>query len=1188
LPPDLHATLSGLARSARPRILLVTHGWAGGVRRHVSELAHALTDRAEVLVMQPSAGGALGLSWVRGSERVDLAFEAARDRTVLVELLRALGVSRVHLHHVDGLPQDTLAIAADLEVPIDVTLHDAYPFCPRYHLDRGEGRYCGEPDDDGCNACLARHPAQWPLDIAAWRSAFREAFSRSARVIAPTRDVAARFARHFPAARVEVWPHPDPAAATMPPAIRVGLLGKLSPDKGFDVAIACARDAEMRALPLAFRVLGSVSAPLPPLHAGTISFTGEYDDAERSNLVAAESPDVWMFPAQWPETWSYTLSAALATGKPIVASALGALAERLAGIARATLVPWDAPAAVWNDALVAAAGPRARPHTPSANGPDAWRAYADRLALEWAPLPDRAAPPVPVLEEWHASVRPATGDAMSLSALVRAGALCGEAEARAELVSRAASVDATLASLARDPKALERDLTVARERIAALETSTSWKLTAPLRTAAERARVARVRLAAIPVTLRQLPRQARTASTVLREQGPAALARRVRDKLRGRAFVPAATRRTWAAEREVSPLAFGDARLPRTSIIVPAYGEPLVTFTCLKALHGTVRHEDVEVIVVDDASPEPLAQALAQVSGVRFVRAQANGGFIATCNLGASLSRGTRLVFLNNDTIVTPGWLEAIDRTFDRHPDAGLVGAKLVYPDGRLQEAGGIVWRDGSAWNHGRGADPDLPEYSYARRADYCSGACLAIPRDLFTSLGGFDASYAPAYYEDTDLAFKVRAAGRSVWYQPAAIVVHFEGTTSGTDETSGIKRHQTENRAKFARRWAVELASHRSNGDSPMLEADRAARVRVLVIDANMLTPDRDSGSMRMQALLELVGELDGKATFVADNLEYREPYVATLREAGIEVLARPWVRSIPEFLTKRGREFDVVVLSRHYVAAKHLDAVRRFAPQARVVFDTVDLHFLRNERLATLDGPAEALAAAGRDREQELDLVRRADLTLVVSPVERDVLARLVPDARVEVLSNIHAPRSRGRPFEERSGIVFIGGFRHPPNADAVIWYAHEVLPHLRTRLPGVTTTVVGAEPPAGVRALAAPDLAIAGFVADVDPVFEGARVSIAPLRYGAGVKGKVNLAMSYAVPVVATTVAVEGMHLVDGADVLVADEPAAFADAIVRVYTDRTLWQRLSQGGVDNIRRHFSRDAAKRALAGVLGQS
>jgi glycosyltransferase involved in cell wall biosynthesis len=370
-----------------------------------------------------------------------------------------------------------------------------------------------------------------------------------------------------------------------------------------------------------------------------------------------------------------------------------------------------------------------------------------------------------------------------------------------------------------------------------------------------------------------------------------------------------------------------------------------------------------------------------------------------------------------------------------------------------------------------------------------------------------------------------------------------------------------------------------------PELERDRYARHRVLVVDACMLTPDHDSGSMRMQAILELAGELGAKATFVADNLEYAEPYVAALQERGVEVLYRPWIGSIADLLARRGAEFDVVVLSRHYVASKHLDAVRRFAPQARVVFDTVDLHFLRAERQALLDG-SRAPAQTDSEREQELDLIRRADLTLVVSPFERDLVAELEPGARVEVLSNVHEPMPRGRAFAERAGIVFIGGFRHPPNADAVLWYASEVLPLVRGRLPGVVTTIVGAEPPAAVRELAAPDLVIAGHVEDVDPVFTATRLSIAPLRYGAGVKGKVNLAMSYGVPVVATSAAVEGMHLAHGVDVLVADHPNTFADAIVAAYRDEKLWSRLSRAGVDNIRRHFSRDAAKRALAGVLG--
>jgi GT2 family glycosyltransferase/glycosyltransferase involved in cell wall biosynthesis len=617
------------------------------------------------------------------------------------------------------------------------------------------------------------------------------------------------------------------------------------------------------------------------------------------------------------------------------------------------------------------------------------------------------------------------------------------------------------------------------------------------------------------------------------------------------------------------------------SIVIPVYGKPQLTFTCLASVLAETPVHDFEVIVVDDASPEPAAQALAVVSGVRFERNAQNLGFIGSCNRGAELAHGEFLVFLNNDTVVTAGWLQALLSVFELRPDAGLVGARLVYPDGRLQEAGGIIWRDGTGWNYGRNDDAEKPEYNYLREADYCSGACLAIPATLFHELGGFDRRYAPAYYEDVDLAFSVRAVGRRVYYQPAAKVVHFEGQTSGTDLASGVKRHQELNRHTFVEKWAHVLAGHRSNGVRPELERDRSALRRVLVIEACMLTPDQDAGSVRMQAMLELAVESGSRVSFVADNLEHRQPYVSALQARGVEVLFHPYVKSIAELLEARGREFDIVIVARHYIAVKHLDAIRRFAPQALVAFDTVDLHFLRSERLAELDGGAAAKAAARASREEELGVIRRADLTIVVSPIEVEVLRQIVPEARVLLLSTIHEPMKGGRPLAEREGIVFIGSFQHPPNVDAVLWYAREVLPWVRKRLPGVKTFIVGSKVPSTIRALAAPDLVVTGYVPDVEPFFTDCRLSIAPLRYGAGVKGKVNLAMSYGVPVVATPTAVEGMHLVPGEDVMVAGDAEQFALAIEHAYLDESLWQRLSAAGVENIRRHFSRAVAKKAL-------
>lgn len=632
-------------------------------------------------------------------------------------------------------------------------------------------------------------------------------------------------------------------------------------------------------------------------------------------------------------------------------------------------------------------------------------------------------------------------------------------------------------------------------------------------------------------------------------------------------------------------LSFPIVNEPLVSVVIPVFNKFEYTWACLCALHANNGNIPTEIIIIDDGSSDATMEILPALAGLRYVRNDHNLGFLASCNRGAELARGKYLVLLNNDTEARPGWLQALLDTFSDDPLAGLVGSKFIFPDGRLSEAGGIVWRDGSACNYGRDGHPDDPQVNYRREVDYISGACIMLPRDLFNSMGGFDSQFSPAYYEDTDLAFRVREAGRKVIYQPLSEIMHHEGGTSGTDPSGGVKHYQMINQKKFYDRWKDILASHGEPGCRHEFEKERRIDLRILVIDCSICLPDQDSGSFRMLNIIRILQAFGNKVTFFPDDPCYPEPYTSRMRGLGVEVLTADAVPDIETHLAVWGERYDIVFLSRLDVARRHLDAVTRHCSRAFLCFDTVDLHFLREEREAALKGDPQAIKNAREQRNEALAVAVRADLTIVVSEAERELLTRECPDLPIVVVSNIHEVAGCRVPFDGRQDLLFVGGFRFAPNVDAVIFFVREVFPRVRQHLPHVRFHIVGSNPPEEVLALDGQGVKVHGYVPDLEPFLDRCRISVAPLRWGAGVKGKINQSMSYGLPVVATLIAAEGMYLADGEDVLIADEPDALADAVARLYSDQKLWERLSQGGLSNVHRYFSFDAARSALASVL---
>jgi GT2 family glycosyltransferase/glycosyltransferase involved in cell wall biosynthesis len=622
------------------------------------------------------------------------------------------------------------------------------------------------------------------------------------------------------------------------------------------------------------------------------------------------------------------------------------------------------------------------------------------------------------------------------------------------------------------------------------------------------------------------------------------------------------------------------------SIIIPVYGQCEYTLRCLLSIVASQPKIPYEVIVVDDHSPDESYAILQQVAGIQFIHNEVNQGFIRSCNIGSKLAKGQYVYFLNNDTQVIEGWLDELVDTFRTFPGTGLAGSKLVYPDGTLQEAGGIIWQDGSAWNFGRNQDPMLPIYNYAREVDFCSGASIMVPKALFDELGGFDEYYLPAYCEDADLALKIRDRGYRVIYQPLSTVVHFEGITSGTDTTKGVKAYQVENLKKLFQRWQGRLEMHQPNGVDVDGEKDRSTKRRVLVLDHCTPTPEHDAGSVIIINMLLLLREMGFQVTFIPeDNFLHMDEHTPALQRAGIEVLYAPYLTSVNEHLKEYGERYELVLVVRPLTFERNIQAIRRYCPQARVLFHTVDLHYLRMSREAELHADAAKQSAADEMKKREFAIIREADAAIVVSTVELEIIGPDLPGCKIFVFPLIMDVPGTEVGFSARRDIVFVGGYQHIPNVDAVKYFASAIMPLLRERLPGVRFHVVGSKAPADILDLAGEDVVVVGFVEDLNSLLHKMRVSVVPLRYGAGIKGKVGSAMAVGLPIVATSIAAEGMSLRIGENLLVEDDPVAFAAAVARLYEDGELWSSISETSIKFAEKEWGAEAAWNRLATIL---
>ena len=620
---------------------------------------------------------------------------------------------------------------------------------------------------------------------------------------------------------------------------------------------------------------------------------------------------------------------------------------------------------------------------------------------------------------------------------------------------------------------------------------------------------------------------------------------------------------------------------PQVSIVIPVYNEFDYTYNCLKSILKNSRNVRYEVIIANDCSTDVTTELDKIIANVKVVTTDHNLRFLLNCNNAAKHARGKYILFLNNDTQVQEDWLAPLVELIERDEKNGMVGSKLVYPDGKLQEAGGILWNDASAWNYGHSKDPEDPDFNYVKETDYISGAAIMIRRNLWEEIGGFDERFVPAYCEDSDLAFEVRRHGYKVLYQPKSVVVHFEGVSNGTDLNAGQKKYQVDNQIKFREKWkAVLEKEHFENAQNVFLARDKGGNKKhVLVIDHYVPTPDRDAGSKTTFMYRKMLVEKGYHITFLGDNFYREEPYTQALQQLGIFVLyGLEYAQHWKEWLTEHAQYFDVFYLNRPHITIKYIDFINELPHKGKVIYYGHDLHFLRTRREYELTNDEDKLKESGEWEKQELYIMRHADINYYPSVLEEEAIHEIDPSIPVKAITAYVFDHFNDISYDskKREGLLFVGGFGHGPNIDAVLWFVEHIYPEVyaRTHAPFY---IVGAKAPKEITEIRQEGVVVKGFVSEeeLQQLYLSCRVAVVPLRYGAGVKGKVVEALYYGIPIVTTSVGAEGIAGVEQIAV-VKDEEEELIQAISAIYEDADTLKDMSRRDLQYVQEHFSTEA------------
>jgi len=640
-----------------------------------------------------------------------------------------------------------------------------------------------------------------------------------------------------------------------------------------------------------------------------------------------------------------------------------------------------------------------------------------------------------------------------------------------------------------------------------------------------------------------------------------------------------------------STITIPSQQAPEISIILVLYNRAALSLQCLYSIMRS-DFDSFEVIIVDNASTDETRRLLKRIRGAQIIQNETNLHFLRACNQASKTTRGKSILFLNNDAQLVAGSISAALRTLNSSNEIGAVGGKIILPDGTLQEAGSLIWQDGSCLGYGRGDSPVAPPYMFKRDVDFCSGAFLLTTRELFLEDAGFDEDYAPAYYEEVDYCVRLWKKGKRVVYDPNAIIFHFEFASSKSQQ--GAINLQLEHQKMFREKNADWLQLQQVPDVENILAArvhERNGERRILFFDDRVPHLTLGSGFPRSNRILWELVQLGHLVTFYPTNFP-QEDWLDAYQDipSEVEVMVDHGWEKLAGFLSKRSNFYDVIFISRPHNMALFKSILAEnpgICGKARIVYDAEALFSYREIEQSRVGGKELSKDEQMQLIRKEVALAENCDYIVSVSDREGHEFSRYGFE-RVFTLGHSVEIAPTENDFDLRKDILFVGAIHSvtSPNADAMIWFSENILPLVQEGLrEDIKLMIAGPSCSEFRERLTNGSVHLVGKIDDLAPLYNRARLFIAPTRYSAGIPLKVCEAAAYGLPTVATSLTGLQLGWNDEEELLLADDPQTFADACVRLYGDRSLWNQLRENMIKRVSQDFSSEKFSERLKLII---